>query len=112
VVHEERVSEFSAAILRGDDSLDPDVVADPHACPIGVWLAETIDRRLRTSPLCVIASERHAVFHRTAARLISLARASDSAGRASLQAGGDFMAVAALMRRALEDWLAVSAVPE
>jgi diguanylate cyclase (GGDEF)-like protein len=110
--HEARLAEFTAAIRRGDSSLDPDVVTDRHSCPIGVWLAETIDKRLRTSPLYIITDERHAVFHRTAARLIALSRTDDSAVHASLSSGGDFVAIAALMRRALEDWLALADAPD
>jgi diguanylate cyclase (GGDEF)-like protein/PAS domain S-box-containing protein len=87
-------SEYSVATVARDD-----------ICPIGIWLSETIAPELRESPLHVITVARHAVFHRSAARLLSLALAGDPSVAASFERGGDFQMVDSLMLNALEDWL-------
>jgi diguanylate cyclase (GGDEF)-like protein/PAS domain S-box-containing protein len=90
-------SDYSVATVARDD-----------ICPIGIWLSETIAPELRESPLHVITRARHAVFHRSAARLLSLALAGDPSVAASFERGGDFQMVDSLMLDALEDWLAVA----
>ncbi len=94
---ETRQSEYSVATVARDD-----------ICPIGIWLSETIAPELRESPLHVITVARHAVFHRSAARLLSLALEGDPKVAASFERGGDFQMVDSLMREALEDWLSVA----
>ncbi len=90
-------SEYSVATVSRDD-----------ICPIGIWLSENLAPELRDSPLRVITAARHAVFHRSAARLLSLALAGDPSVAASLERGGDFQMVDSLMLDALEDWLSVA----
>ncbi len=90
-------SEYSVANVARDD-----------LCSIGEWLYETMAPELRASPFFAITRERHAVFHRSAARLLSLALAGDPNVTASLERGGDFQMVSALLLDALEDWLAAA----
>jgi diguanylate cyclase (GGDEF)-like protein/PAS domain S-box-containing protein len=94
---ETRRSEYTVEVVSRDDT-----------CPIGIWLSSTIAAELRGSPLHVITCARHAVFHRSAARLLSLALAGDPSVAASFERGGDFQMIDSLMLDALEDWLSVA----
>ncbi len=105
--------DLEAAIESGESPLVPEVVAREDLCPIGIWLSTTISEELKRTPLYAVTVARHAVFHRGASRLISLALARDASARRSFESGGDFAMVAETLHKALTDWLAVSgASPE
>ncbi len=99
------MTDVERAVVTGEWHIGADYATGEDTCTVGRWLADSIDRELRKSPHYAITKARHAAFHRSAARLRSLAIAHDPAALASLEPGGDFTAVASLMRQALDDWL-------
>ncbi len=100
------MTDLERAVGTGEWHIGADYATGEETCAVGQWLSNSIDHELRRSPHYAITKARHAAFHRSAARLRSLAIAHDPAALASLEPGGDFTAVASLMRQALEDWLA------
>jgi diguanylate cyclase (GGDEF)-like protein/PAS domain S-box-containing protein len=97
-----------AAVAAGSSPLDPALVAREDLCPIGVWLNSTISETLRTMPLYYVTKSRHAVFHRSMARLLAAAVARQPGAAMSLRPDGDFTMVASSLLRTLRDWLAVA----
>jgi diguanylate cyclase (GGDEF)-like protein/PAS domain S-box-containing protein len=99
---------LNAAVETGSSPFDPVIVAREDLCPIGVWLNTTISESLRTMPLYFVTKSRHAVFHRSAARLLVAAAAGRPEAQLSLRPDGDLTKVAASLLRTLHDWLAVA----
>jgi hypothetical protein len=98
------------AVATGTSSLDPALVAREDLCPIGVWLNSTISESLRTMPLYYVTKSRHAVFHRSMARVLAAALARRPEAALSIRPDGDFTMVATSLLRTLRDWLSVAAV--
>ena len=105
--HHKWLARLSDAVESGVSEYDIATVALEDQCSIGIWL-QNADPELRVSPLYAITRARHAVFHRSAAKLLSLALKRDPRAQASLAPGGDFRKVASLMLRALEDWFTIA----
>jgi hypothetical protein len=101
---------LNAAVATGETAFDLTQVAHQELCPIGVWLDSTIDEALRTMPLYYVTKSRHAVFHRSAARLLAAAVARQPEAARSMRHDGDMTKVAASLLRTLHDWLAVATV--
>jgi diguanylate cyclase (GGDEF)-like protein len=98
------------AVATGTSALDPALVAREDLCPIGVWLNSTISESLRTMPLYYVTKSRHAVFHRSMARVLAAALARRPEAASSIRPDGDFSMVAASLLCTLRDWLAVACV--
>jgi hypothetical protein len=69
---------------------------------------KTISDTLRTMPLYYVTKSRHAVFHRSMARLLAAAKARHPQAALSMQPGGDMMMVAVALLRTLQDWRAIA----
>jgi diguanylate cyclase (GGDEF)-like protein len=102
------IERIRAAVASGSSPLDPALVAREDLCPIGVWLNSTISATLRTMPLYYVTKSRHAVFHRSMARVLAAALAHQPDAALSIRPDGDFTMVATSLLRTLRDWLAVA----
>ncbi len=103
---------LNTAVATGESPFDLTEVAREDLCPIGVWLTYTIDPVLRTMPLYFVTKSRHAVFHRSMARLLAGAVARQPQAVLSMRPDGDMMMVAASLLRTLNDWLAIATADE
>ncbi len=99
---------MNAAVASGSTPLDLATVAREDLCPIGVWLNSTISETLRSMPLYFVTKARHAVFHRSMARVLAAAIARRPEAALSMRPEGDFTMVASSLLRTLRDWLAVA----
>ncbi len=99
---------LNTAVATGESPYDIADVAREDLCPIGIWLTSTIDQALRTMPLYFVTKSRHAVFHRSMARLLAGAVARQPQAALSMRPDGDMTMVAASLLRTLHDWLAVA----
>ncbi len=97
-----------AAVASGTSSLDLATVAREDLCPIGVWLNSTISETLKTMPLYYVTKSRHAVFHRSMARVLAAAIARKPEAPMSMLPDGDFTKVASSLLQTLRDLLAVA----
>ena len=59
-------------------------------------------------PLYYVTKSRHAVFHRSMARVLAAALAHQPDAALSIRPDGDFTMVATSLLRTLRDWLAVA----
>jgi diguanylate cyclase (GGDEF)-like protein len=107
-MHNVWLERMRRAVATGTSPLDPAVVAREDLCPIGVWLNSTISESLRTMPLYYVTKSRHAVFHRSMARVLAAALARRPEAALSIRPDGDFTMVAASLLRTLRDWLSVA----
>jgi diguanylate cyclase (GGDEF)-like protein len=96
------------AVATGRTELDLAEVEREDLCPIGVWLNSTISEALRNMPLYYVTKYRHAVFHRSMARLLAAALARQPEAAMSLEPDGDFTKVASSLLKSFRDWLAVA----
>lgn len=106
--HYNWIDRLNAAVETGDSPYDIADVAREDLCPIGIWLTTTISESLRTMPLYFVTKSRHAVFHRSMARLLASAVARQPQAGLSMRSDGDMTMVAASLLRALNDWLAIA----
>jgi diguanylate cyclase (GGDEF)-like protein len=102
------LGQMRAAVATASSPLDLESVAREDLCSIGIWLNSTISESLRTMPLYYVTKYRHAVFHRSMARLLAAAIARQPEAAKSLEPGGDFTMVASSLLQTLRDWLAVA----
>jgi diguanylate cyclase (GGDEF)-like protein len=102
------LKQMRAAVATGSSRLDPALVAREDICPIGIWLNSTISEKLRSMPLYHVTKSRHAVFHRSMARLLTAAVAGRPEAAISLRPEGDFTMVASALLRSLRHWAAVA----
>ena len=93
-----------AAVASGEAPFDLTQIAREDLCPIGEWLNTSISERLRTMPLYYVTKSRHAVFHRSMARLFAAAIARQPEAVLSMEPGGDVHMVADSLLRTLLDW--------
>jgi diguanylate cyclase (GGDEF)-like protein/PAS domain S-box-containing protein len=108
--HYRWLERLNAAVATGQSSYDLAEVAREDLCPIGIWLTTTISESLRTMPLYYVTRSRHAVFHRSMARLLASAVARQPQATRSMRPDGDMTIVAASLLRTLNDWLAIATV--
>jgi diguanylate cyclase (GGDEF)-like protein/PAS domain S-box-containing protein len=108
--HYRWIDRLNAAVATGESAFDIADVAREDLCPIGIWLATTIDETLRTMPLYFVTKSRHAVFHRSMARLFARVVARQPDAALSMRPGGDMSMVAASLLSTLNDWLAIATI--
>jgi diguanylate cyclase (GGDEF)-like protein/PAS domain S-box-containing protein len=108
--HFEWMDLMQEAVASGVTCVDPAAVSADDRCSIGVWLNSTISPRLRSMPLYHVTRSRHAVFHRSMARLFTAVAEGRPEAAQSLRADGDVTMVAASLLRTLADWRAVADV--
>ena len=106
--HYRWIERLNAAVATGESPYDIAVVAREDLCPVGIWLTTTISESLRTMPLYYVTKSRHAVFHRSMARLLAAAAARQPQAALSMRPDGDMTMVAASLLRTLNDWLAIA----
>ena len=99
---------LQTAVKTGRSVFDLAEVAREDLCPIGVWLNSTISEALRTMPLYYVTKSRHAVFHRSMARLLAATVAGRPQAALSLRPDGDMTIVAVSLLRTLHDWRAIA----
>jgi hypothetical protein len=96
------------ALATGELPPNLEHVGVDDQCSIGIWLNSTISPRLRNMPLYHVTRSRHAVFHRSMARLFAAVAAGRPEAAQSLRPDGDVSMVAASLLRTLSDWRAVA----
>jgi diguanylate cyclase (GGDEF)-like protein/PAS domain S-box-containing protein len=106
--HYRWIERLNTAVATGEAPYDIAEVAREDLCPIGIWLTTTISESLRTMPLYYVTKSRHAVFHRSMARLLAAAVAHQPQAELSMRPDGDMTMVAASLLRTLNDWLALA----
>jgi diguanylate cyclase (GGDEF)-like protein/PAS domain S-box-containing protein len=106
--HYRWIERLNAAVATGESADDIAEVAREDLCPIGIWLTSTISESLRSMPLYFVTKSRHAVFHRSMARLLAGAVAGQPQAALSMRPDGDMTMVAASLLRTLHDWLALA----
>jgi len=106
--HYRWIERLNAAVATGESLYDIAEVAREDLCPVGIWLTTTISESLRTMPLYYVTKSRHAVFHRSMARLLAAAAARQPQAALSMRPDGDMTIVAASLLRTLNDWRAIA----
>jgi diguanylate cyclase (GGDEF)-like protein/PAS domain S-box-containing protein len=107
-VHDAWLDRLNTAVATGASPPDT-ALAGEDFCPIGIWLNSTLCESLRALPLYYVTRSRHAVFHRSAARLLAAVAAGQPDAALSLRPDGDLTRVAALLLGTLQDWLIIAA---
>ncbi len=108
--HRSWMERLHTAVSTGHSAFDLDHVAREDLCPIGIWLNTTISEKLRRMPLYYVTKARHAVFHRSMARLLAAVNAGQATATTALRRDGNMAMAAASLVRTLHDWLAIAEV--
>jgi methyl-accepting chemotaxis protein len=94
------------AIESGKSELPVESIRTDNHCVFGQWLhGSTLTSADKASPHFKTVRDRHAEFHRTAARVVELAMSGDKTEASKMMSfNGEFTAISAKLTAAMMEW--------